>query len=405
SAEGGLEGTFSEIASLLGVQLGLQSTINRLDEIGGPSSEPHVPVGWAWAMDAPFQWTKQVASHFGGTRNPMVVHWPKGISARGETRTQFHHVIDVVPTILEAAHIAEPKIVNGIPQKPIEGTSMLYTFENGEAKGRRTTQYFEMFTNRAIYHDGWVAASHFGVPWDTQSRSGDFLNAPWELYNIEEDFSQADDLAAKHPDKLKELQALFLEEAQKYNVLPLDPRFAERFDPKLRVGGEPRTTWTYYGNTVWLPEPVGPQLFPRGHRITAELTIPTGGAEGVIACAGAFSAGWSLYVKDGKPHFRYTFFDIADVTIPGTVTLSEGKVTLKTEFTPDGSKEGGGILKLVVNDRPAGEGQLKRSIFRHGLEPFEIGRDSITPVDPVYKNKGKFEFTGKIEKVTFALQQ
>ncbi len=170
SAEGGLEGTFSEIASLMGIQLGLQSTINRLDLIGGPESEPHVPVGWAWAMAAPFQWTKQVASHFGGTRNPLVVHWPRGIKAKGETRTQFHHVIDVFPTILEACKIAEPAQVNGIPQKPIEGVSMLYSFDDPAAQDRRTTQYFEMFTNRAIYHDGWLACSRFGLPWDTGGR-------------------------------------------------------------------------------------------------------------------------------------------------------------------------------------------------------------------------------------------
>ncbi|GKS59362.1 arylsulfatase [Nitrospira sp.] len=403
SAEGGLEGTFSELASLLGVQLGLESTINRLDEIGGPSSEPHVPVAWAWAMDAPFQWTKQVASHFGGTRNPMVIHWPKGIKAKGESRTQFHHVIDVVPTILEAAHLAAPKVVDGIQQKPIEGVSMAYTFENAKAKDRRTTQYFEMFTNRAIYHDGWVAASRFGVPWDTANRTGDFLNAPWELYHIDKDFSEADNLAAAQPAKLKELQDLFLEEAKKYDVLPLDSRMAERFDPKLRVGGQPPTSWTYFGNSVWLPEPVGPQLFPRGHSITAELTIPEDGVEGVVTCAGAFSAGWSLYVKDGKPNFRYTFFDLANVTIPGTVALPPGKVTLKTIFTPDGP-QGGGTLRLFVDGAPAGEGRLKRSIFRHGLEPFEVGRDSITAVEPAYKDKGKFEFTGRIEKITFALE-
>jgi arylsulfatase A-like enzyme len=404
SAEGGLEGTFSELASLLGVQLGLESTIKRIDEIGGPASEPHVPVGWAWAMDTPFQWTKQVASHFGGTRNPMVVHWPKGIKAKGEQRTQFHHVIDVVPTILEACKIPEPKIVNGIPQKPIEGVSMLYSFDDAKAKDRRTTQYFEMFCNRAIYHDGWVACSHFGTPWDNASRGGDFLKAPWELYNVEEDFSQADDLAAKHPDKLKELQAKFVEEAKKYNVFPLDPSFTERLDPKLREAGAPKTSWTYHGNNVWLPEPIGPQIFPRAHTITATLEIPKGGAEGVITCAGAFSAGWSLYVKEKKPHFRYQAFEIADVTIPGTVELPEGKVTLKTEFTPDpASKTGGGTLKLFVNGKPAGEGKLTRTFFRHGLEPFEVGRDSITPVDPAYKDKGKFEFTGRIEKVTFEL--
>ena len=358
SAEGGLEGTFSEVASLLGVQLGLQSTIKRLDEIGGPTSEPHVPVGWAWAMDAPFQWTKQVASHFGGTRNPLVVHWPKGIKAKGEIRTQFHHVIDVVPTILEACKIPEPKVVNGIPQKPIEGVSMLYSFDDANAKDRRTTQYFEMLTNRAIYHDGWVACSRFGVPWETAGREGDFTKAPWELYNIDEDFSEADDLAAKEPDKLKELQAVFVEEAKKYDVFPLDPRFSERMDPKLRMSGEPKTSWTYYGNNVWLPEPIGPQLFPRAHTITAELTIPKGGAEGVIACAGGFSAGWSLYVMNDKPVFRYTFFDIADVDIPGDGRrFPEGKVTLKTEFTPDGSKEGGGDSQAVRQRQAGRRGQ------------------------------------------------
>jgi arylsulfatase len=403
SAEGGLEGTFSEVASLLGTQLGLQSTLERIDEIGGPTSEPHVPVGWAWAMDAPFQWTKQVASHFGGTRNPLVVHWPRGIKAKGEQRTQFHHVIDVVPTILEACKIPEPKVVNGIPQKPIEGVSMLYSFDDANAKGKRTTQYFELATNRAIYHDGWVACSRYGLPWETAGRGDGFLKAPWELYNVEEDFSQAVDLAKDKPDKLKELQTQFLKEAKKYDVFPLDPRFAERFNPSLRVAGEPPTTWTYYGNNVWLPEPIGPQIFPRGHTVTAELTIPRGGAEGVITCAGSFSGGWSLYVKDGKPNFRYTFFELADVNIPGTVALPEGKVTLKTEFAPDGSKEGSGTMKLFVNGKPAGEGKVKRSIFRHGLEPFEVGRDSITPIDPAYKDRGKFEFTGTIQKVTFEL--
>lgn len=403
SAEGGLEGTFSEIASLLGIQLGLQSTIKRLDEIGGPTSEPHVPVGWAWAMDAPFQWTKQVASHFGGTRNPMVVHWPKGIKAKGEIRTQFHHVIDVVPTILDACKIPEPKVLNGIAQKPIEGVSMLYSFDGASAKGRRTTQYFELATNRAIYHDGWVACSRFGLPWVSIGRGDGFLSAPWELYNIEADFSQADDLAAKEPAKLKELQAKFLEEAKKYDVLPLDPRLSERMDPRMRIAGVPKTSWTYYGNQVRLPEPIGPLLFPRAHTISAELSVPKGGAQGVITCCGAFSAGWSLYVKDGKPAFRYTFFEIADVTIPGTEAIPEGKVTVKTEFTPDGSKEGGGSIKLFVNGKPAGEGKLKRSAFRHGLEPFEVGRDSITAIEPAYANQGEFPFTGTIDKITFAL--
>jgi len=405
SAEGGLEGTFSELASLFGIQLGLQSTIDRIDEIGGPTSEPHVPVGWAWAMDSPFQWTKQVASHFGGTRNPLVVHWPKGLQAKGEIRTQFHHVIDVVPTILEICDIPEPAEVNGINQKPIEGVSMLYSFDDADAEGKRKTQYFEMMTNRAIYHDGWIACSRTGVPWETGGRTlAGLKNAPWELYNVEEDFSQANNLAETYPDKLKELQKLFLEEAKKYNVLPLDPRMSERMDPKLRTSGDPPTRWKYYGNNVWMPEPVGPQLFPRGHIITAEVVVPDGGAEGVVTCAGAFSAGWSLYVKDGKPQFRYTCFDIADVNITGTDTIPPGEVTLKMEYTPDGSPEGGGTVELFIDGKPAGKGKLSRTLVRHGLEPFEVGRDSITPVDPAYKDEGAFEFSGEIKQVTFELK-
>jgi arylsulfatase len=404
SAEGGLEGTFSEIASLFGTQLGLESTIKRIEEIGGPTSEPHVPVGWAWAMDAPFQWTKQIASHFGGTRNPLVVHWPNGIKAKGEMRHQFHHIIDVVPTILEATKIPGAKMVNGITQKPIEGMSMLYSFDDADARSRRTTQYFEMMTNRAIYHDGWIACSQYGLPWETAGHDDGFLNAPWELYDIENDFSQASDLAAKRPDKLKELQAKFTEEAKKYDAFPLDPRMSERMDPRLRVAGEPPTSWTYRGNDVWLPEPIGPQIFPRGHTITAELSIPDGGAEGVVTCAGAFSAGWSLYIKDKKPVFRYQAFEIADATVPGTIEIPAGKVVLKTEFIPDpASKTGGGTLKLFVNGKPAGEGKLVRTYPRHGLEPFEVGRDSITPVAPAYKDRGKFEFTGEIDSVTYSL--
>ena len=403
SAEGGLEGTFSEIASLLGVQLGLESTIRRIDEIGGPASEPHVPVGWAWAMNSPFQWTKQVASHFGGTRNPLVVHWPRGIRAQGELRTQFHHVIDIVPTILEACQVAAPQSVNGIPQKPIEGVSMVYSFDDARAKDRRTTQYFEMFTNRAIYKDGWIACTRYGFPWQTAGRGSDFEKSPWELYHIDRDFSEAENLAAKEPARLAELQKLFLAEAQKYDVFPLDPRMAERFDPRIRAAGEPKTSWRYFGNQVWLPEAVGPLVFPRHHTITARLQVPDAGAAGVVTCCGSFSAGWTLYVKDNHPVFHYTFFETADITITGTEPLPRGEVELKTEFIPDGAATGGGTLRLFVNGRPAGEGQLARSIFRHGLEPFEVGRDSITPIDPAYRDQGEFPFTGQIERVDFAI--
>jgi arylsulfatase len=406
SAEGGLEGTFNEIASLVGFNPGLPAIIKRIDQIGGPESEPHVPVGWAWAMSSPLQWVKQVASHFGGTRNPMVVHWPNGIKAKGELRTQFHHVIDIVPTILEAAHIAAPSVVNGIAQKPMEGVSMTYSFDDAKAKSHRTTQYFEMFANRAIYNDGWVACSRFGVPWNVVGREGDFLNAPWELYHVEDDFSEADDLAAKNPEKLKQLQALFVEGAKKYDVFPLDSRFSERGDPRNRAAGEPPTSWTYYGNNVRLPEPIGPNIYPNSHTITAELTIPASGVEGVLAAVGGSNGGWSLYVHDGKLTYHYNLADFEHYTVQAKDPLPSGKVAVKLEYVSKGLKPGGTLndgatVKLFVNGTLAGEGTVGTAMIRQGIEPFEIGRDSISPVSPDYKSKGAFPFTGTIEKIQF----
>jgi arylsulfatase len=406
SAEGGLEGTLNELASLLGYNPGLAGIIKRIDKIGGPESEPHVPVGWAWAMNAPFQWTKQVASHFGGTRNPMVVQWPRGIKAKGELRSQFHHCIDVVPTILEACKLPEPKEVNGIKQKPIEGVSMLYSFENAKAKDRRTTQYFEMMGNRGIYHDGWMATTRHGTPWITTGTARSFDADVWELYHVDEDFSQASDLAAKHPDKVKELQAKFLQEAKKYDVLPLDDRMSQRLDSRNRVAGEPRTSWTYYGNNVRLPEPAGPMVYPNSHTITSELTIPEKGAEGVIACAGGLSGGWTLYVKDGKLAYHYNFADFEHYDVKADGALPSGKVTVKLEYLSRGMKPGstisdGAAVKLFVNGKPAGEGTVGKAMFRHGVEPFEVGRDSISPVNPDYKGMGTFPFTGTVERITF----
>ena len=402
SAEGGLEGTFSELASLLGIQLGLESTINRIDEIGGPSSEPHVPVGWAWAMNAPFQWTKQVSSHYGGTRNPMIIHWPKGIQGKGELRTQWHHVIDIVPTILEATGLKQPDYVNGIAQKPLDGVSMLYSLNDPNAQSTRTTQYFEMLGNQAIYHDGWMASARVGVPWTTEGKDPNLLENPnWELYHVDEDFSQAKDLASSNPEKLKELLAIFDNEAKKYNVYPLDVRMTERMDPKLRASGPPKTEWIYQGNRVQLPEPIGPQLFPRANTIEAEIIVPETGAQGVITCSGAFSAGWTLYVMDNKPVFKYNVFEVAETKITGKSALPKGQVTISTQFEPDGTAEGSGMMKLLVNGEVVGEGKVQRSLPRHGLEPFEIGRDTGTPVDPAYAKRGEFSFNGIIQKVIF----
>jgi arylsulfatase len=406
SAEGGLEGTFNELASLLGFNPGLPSIIDRIDEIGGPDSEPHVPVGWAWATNAPFQWTKQVASHFGGTRNPLVVHWPKGIKAKGGLRTQFHHCIDVVPTILEACKIAAPSEVNGVKQKPIEGVSMAYSFDDGDATSARTTQYFEMMGNRGIYHDGWMATTRHGTPWITTGSAKSFDDDQWELYHVAEDFSQATDVAAVQPEKLKELQQRFLDEAKKYDVLPLDDRMAQRIDSRNRVVGKPRTKWTYQGNRIWLPEPIGPMVYPNSHTVTCKLNVPDAGAEGVIACAGGGSGGWTIYVVDGQPAYHYNFADFERFDVKSDEKLPSGEVTLRLQYDsrgmpPDSTISKGADVKLFVNDKQVASGEVGRAMFRHGVEPFEVGRDSLGSVNPAYHEQGKFPFTGKIESITF----
>jgi hypothetical protein len=323
-----------------------------------------------------------------------------------ELRTQFHHIIDIVPTILEVTHIPEPTVVNGIAQKPMEGVSMMYSFGDANAKSRRTTQYFEMFVNRAIYDDGWVACSRFGVPWNTLGREGDFLSAPWELYHTENHFSEADDLSAKEPEKLKQFQALFVEEAKKYDVFPLDSRFSERIDPRNRIAGEARTSWTYYGNNVRLPMQISPAVYPNSHTITAELTIPEKGAEGVIAAEGGINGGWSLYVLDGKLTYHYSLADFEHNAVQAKDPMPSGKVAIKLEYTSKGLKPGGTLntgatVRLFVNGTLAGQGRVGSAMIRQGIEPFEIGRDSISPVSPDYKSKGSFPFTGTIEKVQF----
>ena len=401
SAEGGLEGTFSEVASLLGVQLGLESTIKRIDEIGGPTSEPHVPVGWAWAMDAPFQWTKQVASHFGGTRNPLVVHWPKGIKAKGEIRTQFHHVIDIVPTILEATKIPEPKVVKGIPQKPIEGVSMRYSFDDATAKDRRTTQYFEMLTNRAIYDNGWVAASRFGVPWQTAGREGNFLDAPWELYNVNEDFSEAVDLAAKNPDKLKELQAKFEEEAEKYNVYPLE-------FTNVGANGSIRglKEFTYYDGMVRIPEGGAPDLKNKSFGISAVVDIPEGGAEGLLMTQGGRFAGVGLYLLEGRPVFHYNLAGVERYTVAGKDKIPPGRHVVTLDFNYDGGGVGkGGQATLTVDGNKVASEHLPQTIaYRMSLdETLDIGEDTGTPISEDYKVP--FKFTGKLDKVTINITE
>ena len=407
SAEGGLEGTVSEVASIDGVQLGLKELEQKFDEIGGPRTDPHVPVGWAWAANTPFQWAKQVASHFGGTRNGLIVHWPKGLRSRNEIRPQFHHVIDIAPTVLEAAGLPQPKIVNGVPQKPMEGVSMLYAFDDPAAKSRRTVQYFEMFGNRAIYKDGWMAAARHGrLPWETGASTGDFESDVWELYNIDEDFSQAENLAAQEPEKLQALQRAFEEEARKYNVLPLDDRLAARFDTRLRPNPLAGVTSFRYGPGV---TGIGEGVFLNTHgvpfSITAEVEIAGDASDGVLAAIGGTIAGWSLYVKNGRPAFHYNFFDVDHVTVESPELLAPGKSVITVDVTPLAPGPGQGAeLRLSVNGKVLATGKVNRTVpFRYGVEPFDVGRDTVSAVSEDYE--APFPFQGTLGSVTVTVPQ
>ncbi|MGO9846723.1 MAG: sulfatase-like hydrolase/transferase, partial [Methylocella sp.] len=408
SAEGGLSGTLNEMAAFNGVPDTTANILAHLDDIGGPNSFPHIPVGWALAGDTPFQWTKQVASHYGGTRNGMVISWPARIKDTGGIRPQWHHVIDITPTILETAKLPQPKFVNGIRQKPIEGVSMVYTFADAKAPTRHRTQYFEMFGNRGIYHDGWTAVTRHSIPWDVTGTPPKFSEDKWELYNTNDDFSQSQDLAAKNPDKLKELQQLFLAEAEKYNVLPLDDRRVERFVPTL--AGRPSLMWgrtsvTLYPGMSAMLENATLDIKNRSHTITAEIEVPQGGGEGVIIAQGGRFGGWTLYMKGGKLKYCYNWVDRDRYTVESKNPLPAGKATVKFEFKYDGGGLGkGGTAALYVNDQKAGEGRIDKTqpfVFSAD-ETEDVGEDLGTPVTEDYK-EGDNKFTGTIEKITLAV--
>jgi arylsulfatase len=409
SAEGGMVGLFNENTYFNGVPEKIEDILKRTDELGGPMSYNHYAVGWAVAGDCPFTWTKQVAANFGGTRNGLVVHWPKGIKAKGELRSQFHHVIDVVPTVLEACGLPQPKVVNGQVQHPIEGVSMVYTFDDAKAKDRHTTQYFEIFCNRAIYHDGWVAGTVHRVPWNPQAKTVPFDQDRWELYNVAEDFSQSTDLAAKHPEKLKELQALFLKEAVKYHVLPLDDRVNERLDSSL--AGRPdlmqgRKSLSVYAGMTGMMENVFLNVKNRSHTITAEVDVPKEGAEGVILCQAGRFGGWSLYTRGGKLKYCYNWVGLERYTIAADRPLPAGKVTIRFEFAYDGGGFGkGGKGTLFVNGEKVAEGRIEHTnpLMFSGDETADVGVDEATPVTEDYKERDN-RFTGKIHKVTIELK-
>ena len=329
SAEGSLQGCFNEMAPLTGFpQLETPEFLTeRLDKLGGVEAYNHYAVGWAHAMDTPYQWTKQVASHFGGTRNGLIVHWPKGIKAKGEIRSQFHHVIDVAPTILEVAGLPEPVFVNGVQQRPIEGVSMAYSFDDAKAAERRETQYFEMAGNRGIYHKGWTAVTRHRTPWLTGGvKLAAFDDDVWELYDTNTDWSQSKDLAKANPQKLHELQRLWLIEAVKYNVLPLDDRFAERANPD--IAGRPQlikgSRQLLFGGMGRLTESSIINYKNKSHAVTAEVVVPPSGAEGVIVAVGGIIGGWSLYAKGGKLRVLLQLLRREPVHVEGASTDSAG---------------------------------------------------------------------------------
>jgi arylsulfatase len=403
-----MNGLFNEYTFFNGVPETVQEQLKYMDEWGGPMTYPHMAAGWAVAGDTPFTWTKQVAADFGGTRNGLVIHWPARIKAKNEVRTQFHHVIDVAPTILEAAGLPEPKSVNGTVQAPIEGVSMVYTFDDAKAKGRHTTQYFEMFGNRGIYSDGWFARTVHKLPWANKPVAA-FTEDKWELFDLRADFSLTNDLATKNPEKLKEMQALFLKEAEKNYVLPLDDRMLERMNAK--TAGRPdlmdgRTSLTVYDGMKGMSENVFINVKNRSHAITADLQIPDRGADGVILAQGGRFGGWSLYLKGGKPAYTYNWVGMGRFSVTAPERLPAGKVTLRFEFAYDGGGPGkGGKGTLLVNGKQVAEGRidLTNGFVFSADETADVGCDEATPVTEDYKERDN-KFTGKIGKVTIDLK-
>jgi arylsulfatase A-like enzyme len=417
SAEGTLEGTFNQMTAYNGI-LTLPEAVQMLhyESWGSDTTYPHMSVAWSWAFDTPFKWTKQIASHFGGTRQGMVISWPGHIKDVGGIRTQFHHMIDIVPTILEVTGVKAPDMVNGIKQKPIEGVSMAYTFDatNAKAPSKRDTQYFEMFANRGLYHDGWYACT---TPPEAVWLLGAKPLPPvndykWELYNIAEDYSQANDLATKNPDKLKELQAIFMTEAGKYQVLPLDNSILPRLLTPRPSAVAGKTEFTYKGENANIPVGNAPSILDKDYTITAEITVPKAGAEGMIATMGGRFGGYGLYLLKGKPVFTYNLLDLERYRWEGGVgardwlgrTLAPGKHTIVFDFKYDGPGPGkGGTGVMTVDGKEFAKKTIPHTIpmIMAIDESFDIGSDTRTGVDDSYKLP--FHFTGTIDKLTYKL--
>jgi arylsulfatase len=405
SSEGTMMGTPNWMAAANGVlELPELEYLRFYESWGSDQTYPHMAVPWAWAFDTPFKWVKQVASHFGGTRQGMAISWPGHIDDVGGIRTQFHHFIDIVPTILEAAGIPAPQEVDGIKQKPIEGVSMAYTFDDADAPGRRTTQYFEMLGNQGIYHDGWMASALRGVPWLSTNEPGDLLNMPWELYHVDADFSQAVDLAKQQPEKLQELVKLFFAEAARYDVLPLDDRKTERLDVANRPSLTEGRTRFDYPRGLRLPEGAAPDLKHRDHTISAKVTVPQGGAEGVLVALGGRFAGFALYLDAGRLVYHYNLAGVERYTIASDEPIPPGEVELRAVYRTDADRPfAGGTVTLYAGDRQVGQGRVEKSIPNRVTldETLDIGFDTGTPVAEGYELP--FRFNGRLEAVTIEL--
>lgn len=406
SGEGGENGMFNEYTYFNGVQEKVPDLLKVMDKWGSPETYPHMAAGWSVALDSPFGWMKQVASDFGGTRNGMVVHWPKGIKTKNGIRSQFTHVIDIAPTILQAAGLPEPKIVNGTPQIPMEGTSMAYTFDDPTAKERHVTQYFEIAGNRAIYHDGWFARTIHRAPWEKEARNS-LQKDVWELYNVRSDFSLADDLASKNPSKLAELQTLFMKEAEKHHVLPIDDRVFER--PIAAAVGRPdlmagRTSLTLSEGMTGMMENVFINVKNRSKTITADIEVPaTGIANGALLVQGGRFGGWALYVKDGIPAYDYNFLGIKRYSLKAVKPLPSGKARIVFDFSYDGNGLGkGGLGSLYVNGEKVAEGRIEHTqpMIFSADETADVGIDLGTPVVEAIGSESRSRFTGRISKVT-----
>ena len=406
SAEGGMIGMYNEMTYFNGVQETLDMQMAHYDDLGGPECFNHFAAGWAVAGNTPFTWTKQVASNFGGTRNGLVMHWPNGIKAKGEVRDQFHHVIDIAPTVFEAAKVPAPRMVNGVEQRPIEGVSMAYSFDDAKAPDKRKTQYFEMAGNRGVYHDGWFAGTVHKAPWEGAPRHV-LTEDVWELYNVDEDFSMSNDLAAKNAPKLKELQSLFTKEAIANNVLPIDDRTIERFDAK--VAGRPdlmdgRKSLTVFPGMIYIPENAFINVKNTSVDITAVVEVGEK-SSGVLLAQGGQFGGWSFWMKDNTPMYTYNFLGLQNFVTTGTKALTPGKHTVKMSLAYDGKpgeRGKGATVTLSIDDVVAGTGTIKHTqpnTFSLD-DTADTGTDTGTAVDKSYGEGEKNTFTGRIEKVT-----